>query len=269
MWLITTSIAVLAAGSGIVAYLRYFRPPRPRLQTHIWLQDTPFYEMKEQDDAISVRRSGTNFDSAGSRDLLYPLLSIDVTNPTDNRISIYSIQLSFSELSELETGATIADVIVVKFRSEVPPADREALARQHSLDLIASRPDDVSIYHATSGKADRVVTRIETESEVVEFAFLEAQGRSHQEFAVTQTVDIKVDPERKQYEHRIGHTVDAHDSLTIPVIVGASQSLTGRATLGVAYEDGNVHNVGELGITIEVPEFLRAAERDNSQATRT
>jgi hypothetical protein len=135
--------------------------------------------------------------------------------------------------------------------------------------LIDSRPNDVSIYRTAVEQADRVVAQIETESEVVEFAFLEAQGRPHQEFSVTQTVDINLDPERKQYEYRIGHTVDAHDSLTIPIIVGASEPVTGSATVDVVYEDGNIHDVGEIDITLEVPAFLRTAERDDLQAMDT
>lgn len=252
MWLVTTFIALLAAGGGVVAYLRYFRPPRPKLLSRLWMLDNPYYELIEDQSKLSIRRNNTALPGPAHAEAssLYPALELDVTNPTGSRISINAIRLSFAKIRALRPAE-----IVVQFRPGASAESREALARKHGLQLVES-DDDLYTYWLSTGQAADVVAQVEAESEIVEYAFTNEGGEPHKRFTVTKKVDVKLEPERRDYTYLIAETVAPHDSVKIPVFIGASESITGTASVTIMFEADKSHDVGELEIMIEVPDYV-------------
>lgn len=54
MWLVTSGIALLAAGGGVVAVLRYFQ--RSKLESRMWMLQNPYYELHEHRKKVAIKR---------------------------------------------------------------------------------------------------------------------------------------------------------------------------------------------------------------------
>jgi hypothetical protein len=258
MWLVTTGIALLAAGGGVVAYLRHFRPPRPKLQTKLWMLASPFYELIEGEAKQTIRRNtkplpGPAEAEAGS---LYPALELDVTNPTDNTISLNAVRFHFTEMRALRPPAASTAEVVVQYRAGASAESREALARKYGLRLVESE-EDLYTYLVDGGAGAEVAAKLETESELVEYAFTNEAGEPHKKFPVTERVDLRLEPGQREYTYLIAESVEACTTTKIPIFVGASESLTGTASVALVFESNQSHDAGQLEITIEVPDYVQ------------
>jgi hypothetical protein len=257
-WVITTFLALLGAGGGVAAYLRIFRPPRPKLVSRLWLLESPYYELSEDQAVRRIRRTAVPLpgpSQAGAQPL-YPKLELDVTNPTDKRISVNAVRLRFSRLQALRQLAPAPVELVVQYRAGTPAARREALERKHGLALAESE-DDLYTYRLGEGDSDAaaVLGHIQSEADIVEHAFTNEVGEPHKKFTVTETVDVKLSPGSYDYTYLIAHTVAPHDTVKIPVSVGASESLNGVASVEVVFESDKSHDAGALEVTVEVPDY--------------
>lgn len=146
--------------------------------------------------------------------------------------------------------------IVIQYREGVTAERCETLARKYGLQLIES-DDDLFTYQLNGVQAADVVTQIAAETDIVERAFTNEPGKPHKDFSISKNVDVKLEPERKDYTYVIAETISAHDSLKIPIFIGASESLTGNASVNLIYNANKSHTAGELEITVEVPDFVR------------
>lgn len=89
---------------------------------------------------------------------------------------------------------------------------------------------------------------------------LNVTGEPHSPFPETKPVDIKLDLKRKLYSYPIRDTIEGHETITVSMAVGSSESVQGSATVTIVYDADRTHKVEKIKFTIKVPRFLGAVE---------
>jgi hypothetical protein len=261
-WIVGTVVAVLAAGSGIVAFVKWWQG-RSRLTSRLGFEDNDYYRSWGGHDLIKIASVPSALPSVQQAESAPPMrlrLLLDVTNDGDETVALDSMELAFDSVEALTAPPTQAIIATL-----APGADTEriaGLAERLGLDLRETGPG-LARYVVRDRGADVAVLaqRLKAESDVIMDAFADSEGHAHTEFVATEPVDINLRPDRLAYSYRIAHTLTGHDTLTVPIDLGAVAPLRGRASITLCYGGRRRTRVGALEVDLRLPAYVQTVEK--------
>jgi hypothetical protein len=260
-WVVGTLVALLAAGGGIVALVKWWQG-RSRLTTRLGFEDSDYYRTAGDDEVLKIVSVPFGFpppqDAASAPPMRVRLL-LDVTNDGDDTVALDSVELAFDSLGALETPPTPA--IIAMFTPGAGPERIAGVAERLGLELRDAGPGMARFAVREPGADIAVLAqRLKAESTVAD-AFEDSEGRAHTEFVATEPVDVNLHPDHLAYSYRIAHTLTGHDTLTVPIDIGAEAPLSGRASVTLCYAGRKRAPVGALEVDLRLPAYVRTVQK--------
>ena len=270
-WVVGTLISLLAAGSGTVALIKYFKP-RSKFRARFWLPESSSYQISRAKKQVTIRPDRervSRLNEQSPKELLFPVVNVSITNRSGEAKSLNTLEFVFSELKVLAGEQTGPPTVGIKFKKEAPAAGIDALVRRHSL-VPAGTKGPINLYRLPAQKAVEVaLAAIRQEQDLVEFAAMDTPGELHRKWPRAETVDLNLAVARHTYAYHVGHTLSKYETLPVKVSISAEESLRGRAAVNLIYDGGDVASLGTLDIEVIKLPFLHTAERKKNAASGT
>ncbi|MFF4350296.1 hypothetical protein [Streptomyces sp. NPDC001530] len=271
-------ITVLAAGTGVSAWVKLHRDRSPRVAGRLWLAETPYYRLKrhrrreyvlEPTEALEAYPAGA-LPGASTQ----PSLRIDVTNTLDRSISINEVEWVFGALEEGTNAGTRSGAppraqpsprIAVSFREGAGDEAHRTVAAD--FELIIERVHDRTVYYrlrqpVPPASVEALVRQIARE-EVVADAIPAVEGEPHSPWVTLELVQLRFDQAKSRYQYFVGHTLAARESLTIPITIGSETPLAGTAVVRLLLDGRQTRDIAQLRLRLAPPAQIGVLQEGN------
>jgi len=267
-WVVGTVIALVAAVPGAVALIRFVKT-RSKFKARIWLPENSSYQYSRGKKQVSIWPDPerlSRLTEQSPRELLFPVLNVNITNRSGEVKSLNTLEFVFSELKSLAPEQTGTPTVGIKFRKETPAEGINAFIRRHSLEP-AGMKGTITLYRLpVQREAEEALAAIRQERDVVEYAALDTRGELHRQWPRAEAVDLNLDLARRSYAYHVGHTLSKFETLPVKVSISAEESVRGRAAVNLIYDGGDVASLGTLELEIAKLPFLHTTERKSQPA---
>jgi len=262
-WIVTTLVSFLAAGSGTVALLKYFKT-RSKFRARFWLAEKTSYQISRVKQHVSVRPDHervSRLNPQSPSELLFPIINIDITNRSGETKSLNTLEFVFSELKGSASEKAGPETVGIKFKEGVSAAGIEDFVRKHSLEPAGTK-GAFSLYRLPAQSVtEEWIAAARREQDVVEFAVADKPGELHRKWVREERVDLKLNVAQRAYAYRVAHTLAKYERLPVKVSVSAEESASGQAAVNLIYDGGDVARLGTLDIEVVTLPFLHTVAR--------
>jgi hypothetical protein len=254
-------IALLGAASGLTA-IRDMLRRRVKVSSTLGFEESGYYEVARRGDVLRIMAQTAAWPEpsavAGAAPLR-PTVLLNFRNERDDPVTVDAVELSFSSLEPLDPAPPPAIIVTL-----APGADWDAVRRTAERLGLALDEATAGAHRYVANDAERTGAELAAQlarDDSVADAFPDAAGQADTPWVATEPVNLNLRTGKREYSHRVGHTVAGHDAITIPLTLGSNGPLRGRGKVTVRYLTDRSDPAGELDLELRFPSFVRTVEQ--------